>query len=284
MSLNINKEITEQCNLLNFLKEELYNSSSDRSRVIVAASYLDEQLRLLIDSFLTPAQNKDERNNLYDGYGVLSSFSSKITISYRLGLISKSEYQTLNAIRKIRNEFAHTLHNMSLDEYKEQLERISPERKLLPPDNIPLPINGKDIPLPQIPNTENLTSKELFTNIIISLQNCIMTRLISSSQNRRQSPKAYNSLLDIEDTKISVLDKELSQLKQIKTLLTEKAVLLKEMQNKSAKQNEANSEIMSTNKEIADIEEDIIGKEHLMNLLLFSREQIEKTLKQENLI
>lgn len=62
---------------LEILQEELDNSSSDRSCVIVAAAYLDDILRVLLETFMTPPINKNQDNNLFSGYGPLSSTSRR---------------------------------------------------------------------------------------------------------------------------------------------------------------------------------------------------------------
>ncbi|MCQ3977000.1 MAG: hypothetical protein DPW09_26520 [Anaerolineae bacterium] len=97
--------------------EEIQNESA-RGAVIIASAFLDAQLRNLISKFLIDdskivdellgSEDKPDRP--------LSSFSSRIKAAYCLGLISKSMYDDLNAIRKIRNKFAHKMHGYTFDE------------------------------------------------------------------------------------------------------------------------------------------------------------------------
>ena len=47
------------------------------------------------------------------GNAILSTFSSKITFAYYLGLISEHERKTLDCIRKIRNKAAHEISILS---------------------------------------------------------------------------------------------------------------------------------------------------------------------------
>jgi len=93
--------------LLNYLLE------SERSRGILAGSLLDSLLEQLIKNYLV----KDSPNELFKGYGPLSSFSAKIDMAFSLGLITKIERDELHRIRRIRNEFAHSLnHNLCFSE------------------------------------------------------------------------------------------------------------------------------------------------------------------------
>jgi hypothetical protein len=98
------KEIKE------FIKE--FGSESDRAAVILGAAKLDTSLYLLLTRALLPtAGNEDE---LFEGEAPLSSFSSKINLAYRLGLIDSQFAHALHLIRKIRNSFAHEVSGCSL--------------------------------------------------------------------------------------------------------------------------------------------------------------------------
>jgi len=78
---------------------------TDRGCVLVWASMLDEMLRRAIEAFLVddPKKTKDFLQN----NGPLSSFSSRISAAYLLGLINDAEAKSLSWVRVIRNEFAH---------------------------------------------------------------------------------------------------------------------------------------------------------------------------------
>lgn len=101
----------------NSFYEEIRNESA-RGAVIIAGAVLDVQLRNLISKFLVDdskvvdellgSENKPDRP--------LSSFSSRIKAAYCLGLISRGMYDDLNAVRKIRNKFAHKMHGYTFDE------------------------------------------------------------------------------------------------------------------------------------------------------------------------
>lgn len=93
--------------------EELQNES-ERGAVIIAGAFLDAQLKDLITKFFIDEPKTVE--GLLDTDRPLSSFSSRIKVAYCLGLISKSMYDDLNAIRKIRNNFAHQMHGYTFDD------------------------------------------------------------------------------------------------------------------------------------------------------------------------
>ena len=77
------------------VQSELQEKSM-RSTIIICAATLDAQLEKLIKNILLQEKN-----------AILSTFSSKITFAYYLGLISEHERKTLDCIRKIRNKAAH---------------------------------------------------------------------------------------------------------------------------------------------------------------------------------
>lgn len=78
---------------------------SDRGAVLISASILDEQLKEVLRAFFTDSKSSKE---LIEGTNApLGTFSSRINSCYGLGLIQKNEFEELNTIRKIRNEFAH---------------------------------------------------------------------------------------------------------------------------------------------------------------------------------
>ncbi len=90
-----------------------FKNESDRAAVILGAAKLDFLLYQLLYKVLAP--NAGSRDELLDGDAPLSTFRSRISIAYRLGLISSDLVRALNLIRKIRNDFAHELTGCKLD-------------------------------------------------------------------------------------------------------------------------------------------------------------------------
>jgi DNA-binding MltR family transcriptional regulator len=90
-----------------------FNDESDRAAVILGAAKLDYLLYQILQKFLVP--NVGSNDELLAGDGPLSTFSAKIQICYRLGLIDSEFARALHLTRKIRNAFAHETSGCKLD-------------------------------------------------------------------------------------------------------------------------------------------------------------------------
>lgn len=88
--------------------EELLVETQQRALVILACAKIDAQLFALLDAFLLPkATKKSDGDELLDGDNPLSTFSSRIKICRRLGLIDDRLADELDKFRAIRNQAAH---------------------------------------------------------------------------------------------------------------------------------------------------------------------------------
>lgn len=104
----------EYKDLADFLTE--FNSESDRGAVLTAGSYLDERLGEIISAFLIEGSDATE---LIEGFNApLGTFSSRIKAAHAMGLIQQNEYEELNTIRKVRNEFGHSWKGVSFKSQK----------------------------------------------------------------------------------------------------------------------------------------------------------------------
>lgn len=84
------------------------NKESDRGRVLISCSYLDEMLREIILAFL---RNTKQSLQLVEGFNApLGTFSARATAAYAMGLITSVEFRECEILRKIRNRFAHDVH------------------------------------------------------------------------------------------------------------------------------------------------------------------------------
>jgi len=82
------------------------SEESDRGCALMAAAYLDEELKKLLQkSFVN---DKKIYNEILDHSAPLGSFSARIDLAYLLGLISKKSRRDLHLIRKVRNAFGHS--------------------------------------------------------------------------------------------------------------------------------------------------------------------------------
>lgn len=97
-----------------FLKE--FQDETDRGAALVGAALIDTRLeRLLVSHLLDNSIGKEMVNG---SNAPLGSFSSRIKMSYALGLITEVEFKECDLIRRIRNEFAHSIHGMDFQNQK----------------------------------------------------------------------------------------------------------------------------------------------------------------------
>ena len=89
-----------------------FKNESDRAAVVLAAAKLDYLLRATLECFLMPCSTGDDE--LLDADRPLSTFSARINITARLGLITPDLARALHLVRKIRNSFAHEHGGVSL--------------------------------------------------------------------------------------------------------------------------------------------------------------------------
>jgi hypothetical protein len=99
---------------LKLLNAELEHTS-DRSCAIVGACIIETLLLDLLKACLVACPTaKDE---FFEGTNApLGTFSARIDLAYRLGLISSQMTRDLHLVDKIRNEFAHRVEGPSFSE------------------------------------------------------------------------------------------------------------------------------------------------------------------------
>lgn len=97
-----NEQLSEKyLEIAGILREE-----SERGCVIVSAAILDEQLVEMIRARLVPSPEREDEL-LEAGNAPASSFSARIDLAYRIGVLSLDQRQSLHILRKLRNDFAH---------------------------------------------------------------------------------------------------------------------------------------------------------------------------------
>ena len=109
---------------------EEFKDESDRAIVVLTAAKLDYLLLCVLQKHLVPNTSKDDE--FFEKQGPGSTFSSKIMLAYRLGLIDKDMTRSLNLVRKVRNDFAHEASGCSLEKgsHKDRVRALSaPYRK-----------------------------------------------------------------------------------------------------------------------------------------------------------
>jgi hypothetical protein len=78
----------------------------ERGLILSLAAFAEDSLGALLKSFLLPSQ---AARDLLEGFNApLGTLSSRIKAALALGLITQDQYEDLERLRKIRNEFSHT--------------------------------------------------------------------------------------------------------------------------------------------------------------------------------
>jgi hypothetical protein len=93
-----------------FIKE--FGSESDRAAVILGAAKIDQLLHELLERYLLPSPVSED--TLFSNNGPLGTFSAKVDLAYRLGLIDAQFSKSIHLIRRIRNSFAHEVYGAKL--------------------------------------------------------------------------------------------------------------------------------------------------------------------------
>lgn len=88
----------------NQIQDQL-KDESDRGVALLAAAYLDDCIAELLRQYFII--EGEERDTMFLPDAVLGTFSSRIKMAFSLGLISAEERRDYNAIRDVRNKFAH---------------------------------------------------------------------------------------------------------------------------------------------------------------------------------
>lgn len=293
MSDLTNKEVEYWLKNLKILKDELEKSSSDRSCVIVAAVYIEELLGYIFKLFLSSPSSEKEDKELFSGYGPLATFSSKIVLLHRLGLISDYEYKTLQIIRKIRNLFAHDISKDSLLEFKGMLTPVVPTRQLLLIKSIPIPSeDGVEPPLPIVPEVDMSSTRDMFVKTVLCLTNLLSSRFLDAAEEHREVPVDYKSLLEIDDKKIRLQQNCLDKLEYIMNHINEsidlhqkKIVgLLSSPDTHNTKEIEKHkAEMEKLESELADNRQGYKRTEAFLSMTKYAREQIRKAYEKEKI-
>lgn len=90
--------------------DDLLKERSARSLIIVGSSKIDNLLFDILNLYLLPKRSKTkEIDELLEGDRPLATFSARIKLCYRLGIIDESLCNTLERLRALRNPSAHSI-------------------------------------------------------------------------------------------------------------------------------------------------------------------------------
>ncbi|VXC04643.1 hypothetical protein [Massilia sp. 9I] len=104
MPTNRNNSTAEDHARMQVVVQELKNQS-DRGVAIVGGAWVEEGLLGMLEAAFQPDPTVWKR--AIGNYGPLSTFAAKIDMAHLLRMVSPQIYSDLNAIRSIRNAFAH---------------------------------------------------------------------------------------------------------------------------------------------------------------------------------
>ena len=92
-------------------------NESDRAKLILIVSWIDYFLHAKIQNEFSKG-NKKARKELFSANGPFTTFSSKLNLAFCAGWIDSDVFYDIQIIRKLRNDCAHSIENISLDEEK----------------------------------------------------------------------------------------------------------------------------------------------------------------------
>lgn len=206
---------------IEYIRDEFKNAS-DRACVIVSASIIDEILEELLKSHLLDDSKSDKE--IFSGFGPLSSFSAKIKLSYRLGLISNDEYKKIEIFRSIRNIFAHEIQNCTLDSEKirNKVNNLIVNKELLPALFIPVPkYDGQEVPLPEIEPMDIMSHRDIFEKFIFYILNNLLGRTFQASNKKSDSPNEFMKSFEPLEIFVKIVKEGHEKIKELNAQLKE---------------------------------------------------------------
>lgn len=171
-------------------KKEL-DGASDRAAAVVAGAVFDEILHeLLLAAMVKDTSSEKE---LFSGSGALATFSAKIEVAFRMGLISKGERKHLTLIRRVRNDFAHRLSGVSFaaSPVKERIRELEiPIEMARPALNI---VRNESDPslIPALLKADSNDFRGVFSETVLSLHYSLLARLLEIKIHQIESPADF---------------------------------------------------------------------------------------------
>jgi hypothetical protein len=87
--------------------EEEFYGESDRASAILLGSMVESALEVALKSVLRPDMPSDLSQRLFEGDGVMSTFSAKINLGFAFAILGTKAKHDLDLIKLLRNSFAH---------------------------------------------------------------------------------------------------------------------------------------------------------------------------------
>ena len=99
-------------------------AESDRGAVLIGTSYVDLNLRKLLEAIAPVELSKNRLRSIVEYPGPLSSFAARTQVAFLCRLINRDLYDAIEALREIRNSVAHEPDKFVLANHKEKLKRV----------------------------------------------------------------------------------------------------------------------------------------------------------------
>lgn len=127
--------LTENSNWLRRFSElsKSLEAESDRGCVLVVSSLVENALEEHISARLIPKVGKDDELMSRSNNNPISTFSAKINLAYRLGIIPAHERKTYHQLRELRNACAHQIDQQDFNKihFKDRVKNMIEESKLI---------------------------------------------------------------------------------------------------------------------------------------------------------
>jgi DNA-binding MltR family transcriptional regulator len=168
-----------------------FKGQSDRSLAIVAGSFLDEFLTILIRGFIV--EDKKLHEELFQTDRPFSTFSAKIKVAYALGLISSREKKELDVIRETRNKFAHTVGLVSFSDQsiKDKCGNLTLSEELYIPEISSVTTTQEESAVSNPTSTEAWETRVRFIKAVEVLTSILTTRYAETSGTRLTAPEPF---------------------------------------------------------------------------------------------
>lgn len=210
--------------LLGEISEEI-KKSNDRGCVILAASFFDELLGNILNEFLIKDVKSDDE--IFNAFGPLATFSAKIKMSYRLGLISAKEYKQLEVFRKIRNIFAHQLKSKTFadTDLKDLIVKLRVERELIPIMFYPMPKTKEEVlPLPELPEINQVSPRKIIETFILYMCNNLFGRIILAIAKTSTPPSEFKFFYESFELASENIVTNMNKIKELEVIKNEELI------------------------------------------------------------
>lgn len=167
--------------------------ANDRAAAVVAAAFLDEAVRGVLEVIMLPLGKDDP--DLFSPSQSLGSFMARANLAYRLGLIDRSEWSRLGKVAKIRNEFAHITEDVSFEtpRIKDRCLALSVPLGLVPPRHVPPKVDLATLHTFRTPIADRSDPRAIFEEATLHLLFVLAGRRVGARERAPSSPKTFTS-------------------------------------------------------------------------------------------